>query len=413
MRSAKFYNNVFAVTTSAVIITLISVYLISGKSFTPFPMYPAFSDLIIITSSVDCSRAGFDPYVDTHFDPWNRFYNYPKLWLTVFDFFGITRKASNPVGIGMILLFYVSTLPLFKIKSWAQLLCVSAFIFSSPILLLLERGNCDILLYLLILFSTYYLRKINFFSDSIKLHISYLIILFAAMLKIYPIFIMPLLFFEKLSRKHLYLILLYSAVILTVYFARTYDNLLFVSKNTPRATVYSFGKNVYLQHIFKGASLAVLANGLLAAVVFGAFYIVDKYRPVLLEGLKPSFYIDKKNVLIFLAGGLTYMGTFFLGNNWDYRLVFLILTFPFLKDLYESMKNNLWRNAMLGVFLFGFYSGFLTNFEIVRKLHLYVVLFTMEQLSQWLIMLIITIIVLLIYRDKLLYRDLQRAPVVN
>lgn len=107
------------------------------------------------------------------------------------------------------------------------------------------------------------------------------------------------------------------------------------------------------------------------------------------------------------------MGTFFLGNNWDYRLVFLILTFPFLKDLYESMKNNLWRNAMLGVFLFGFYSGFLTNFEIVRKLHLYVVLFTMEQLSQWLIMLIITIIVLLIYRDKLLYRDLQRAPVVN
>jgi hypothetical protein len=49
-------------------------------------------------------------------------------------------------------------------------------------------------------------------------------------------------------------------------------------------------------------------------------------------------------------GALIYMGTFLLGNNWDYRLAFLIFTIPQLSQWIFSL-HGIPRWSAVGVFV--------------------------------------------------------------
>jgi hypothetical protein len=53
--------------------------------------------------------------------------------------------------------------------------------------------------------------------------------------------------------------------------------------------------------------------------------------------------LSERNLAAFRMGASIYVGTFLLGNNWDYRLAFLIFVIPQIAQwLFDSSLKNRW-----------------------------------------------------------------------
>jgi len=399
-KSTLFFSILPAAFVAIFLLAWLVIYRLYGKSIVPLALYPPFADLITITGSVDCLRAGLDPYVYSGFDPWGRLYNYPKIWLTIFNFLGIDRSATNVVGILYILLFYITTLPLLgrfmKRPRMDRIFLLLLFILSPLVLLLLERGNSDILIYVLVLVSVYYVRRLSFIRQDIRICLAYGLIVLAGILKIYPVFLLLLLFFEKISVRQRLIILSFSLVILCAYFSFTFDDLLFISRNTPKDETISYGKNVLLQNYFSGRLLILISNGLLLSVFFAAWYVSSKYSKSLNHLLETETGSGSSALLLFTAGGLIYAGTFFIGNNYDYRLVFLLLTLPLLLRLFDGNKKII--STVLGLFLLAYYGGFFLRLDILERLHLLGLFRTLDQLLDWAVFFLISLMIIRLYK---------------
>lgn len=342
----------------AVISAIILIYIFSGVTWVPFALYPPFADLITITYSVDCVRAGFDPYTVTAFDPWQRTFNYPKVWLVLFDALNWTRSVTNPLGIIMAYLFAAGAAFLFRPKKLTDALLILLLVLSPPVLLLLERANCDIFIFLLVTCGVFYIRKASFIGDSLKLHLCYLMILAAGILKIYPIVVLPLLLFEKISRRDFILIAVYTALIFGAYLACTYPDLAMVSRNTPRPNTIAYGKNVLLQTYLGSWKLALVSNLLIAGIAGLAVYINLRWKAQL-SNMIPVTPASNANIMLFIAGGLLYSGTFFIGNHYDYRLVHTLLLIPFLIDIFRHSRDRRIAIAIPAMLFFLLYGSFL------------------------------------------------------
>jgi hypothetical protein len=83
--------------------------------------------------------------------------------------------------------------------------------------------------------------------------------------------------------------------------------------------------------------------------------------PILLLGLATWIWVRRRIVVIdrslgtgtlgFHIGSLVYLGTFLIGNNFDYRLIFVLLTLPqlFSWTTSEDPRNKLAAAALLSV----------------------------------------------------------------
>jgi len=320
----------------AIVLTIITLtYIYTGVTYTPWPMYPPFADLITITGSVDCLRNGMDPYSVTSFDPWLRTYNYPRLWLSLFDIIGFDRSSTNILGISMAFLFSLATCLFFSFRKPIQIITALALILSPSVLFLLERGNSDTIIYLLIVFAVFYLDRINILNGEIRLHLKYLIIIFTACLKIYPGVLLALIFFEDITLKKRLIILSYAGTILAAYIAITYSDISMISKNTPRPSYMAYGKNAVLQEYLSPTTLAIAAN-LMMLVIAGLSFVISKKFRTDINLMSANNTTDKGLMKLFVTGALLYWGSFFIGNNWDYRLVFTLLMLP----LFLQFNNN-------------------------------------------------------------------------
>src|SRR6202453_945075 len=78
---------------------------------------PHFADTRTVTNSIDCILHGEDPYIVRSFDPWNRVYNYPPIWLDL-RYLGVTSRSTNLVEAVMLAMFIAALLLLFDARSW-------------------------------------------------------------------------------------------------------------------------------------------------------------------------------------------------------------------------------------------------------------------------------------------------------
>ncbi|MFN3308989.1 MAG: hypothetical protein ACK44E_07245, partial [Anaerolineales bacterium] len=100
-----------------------------------------------------------------------------------------------------------------------------------------------------------------------------------------------------------------------------------ISEATPHSYNLSYGVSVLPQRLERSpyshyAAAARVLTGITAAVLilFGVWF---SRKIKLTSSYAPARYLDA-----FRAGSAIYIGTFFLGSNFDYRLVFLLLTIP-------------------------------------------------------------------------------------
>ncbi len=293
-------------------------------SFVNIPyQIPPFSDLDSISRALKAKLEGFDPYLYNPYDLIQKPYSYTKIWLIVFEFF----EFSDPIKFRIFnfTLIYFYTLILvdlaFKFKSRLFSTFMILCFFSTSNLLLLERLNIEIaiviLVYLLCIINNNYLKIPIFFTAIyLKLYPIFSIFVFMKNRTIFFIILILSLFFLFLIREEIFFIMKnsvdYALVIVhgvtsiikgISYYSLRYD--LFINENN-----YIYFK-----------SLTIFLACIYSITLFYYHFDFGKKK------ISKEFNLEEK---LFICGGGIFIGRVLFFSNWDYGLVFLIFTLPFV-----------------------------------------------------------------------------------
>lgn len=308
---------------------------------------PPFIDFRLIPSGAETFRAGIDPAVSNPNDPRQHIFNYPKIWY-IFFHTGITQADTVWLCVLLIFLFFLIVF-LFPEKILAvDALLMLLIVFSPAAMLLYERGNLDLAFFILCGLSVLLLQRSPFWAATL--------LMIGAIFKFFPFFGIGI--FLQEGRNRFYKYLFASLVIFSIYVALSFDSLMAAWKLTERGTVISYGVYVIFEILhayFRYYLLKVLAEAqVLVALKWLPYLVCLLYLGLifLLSTVKKTSWVTpaQGNLTAFRMGVLIYAGTFFLGNNWDYRLAFLIFTVPQLSRWIFSLAG--WQRwFVVGVFV--------------------------------------------------------------
>ena len=296
------------------------------------PVLPAFSDFNALNIFLQNKNEGFNPYLETT----HKIYTglaYPSIWLNLTEFLNLKDIMNFKIIVFTILFLYFFTLIdlTFTIKNRVFNILLVIYFFSTSNFLLIERLNIDIIIYLLIYFL---LKNKNSIYQSILFGLSFI-------LKIYPIFSI----FVFLDNKKFFFTALFFTLIY-LFFIR--EEIYLMTNNIVECAltfcygVASISKAIYFYSIEYNyfineynyssfRNIIVLFAMLFASIIiFSQIKIHEK-----IEFKKLS--LDQK---MFLSGAGIYIGTYATTANVDYRLVYLLLTIPYLlKENSKIIKN--------------------------------------------------------------------------
>ncbi len=282
--------------------------------------------------------------------------NYPLLLPRILGSLGLGIENLLTIGFVLaimvlasmliLLIFSMRNVPSSKALENAVIL-VFAF-FSPPVMLLLERGNYDSLIFFLVTLACVWGVRSRLISG--------VLLLIAAIFKFFPIAAM---FALARRGKGLYLpVVLLAGFALYVMLA--FGELAMISQNTPRPHWLGFGGQVF------GGYLQEFMPGLPTAVYLGFSALVNLIG--ILGGLKlyQVFRTDFENILSEVAnkkfaqlllqvGALVLLTAFLIGNSFDYRLVFILLPLSALLAA-SAMSTTGGRLVILGILISLFWS---------------------------------------------------------
>jgi hypothetical protein len=307
--------------------------------------WPAFSDFGSLTNALKSLKEGYDPYFYNPYDTHKVPYVYTKIWLIIFNFLNLNNPILFLIVCFLIITVYFSILLNFLkyFKNKYSYIALLFFFISPSNTLLIERLNTDMIIFIL----TYFLAiNKNFIIKNI-------LFIFSISLKVYPIF--SFLIFLK-NKKFYYTILLIVILIYAIY-----DQIIAGNKNMIEySLIFAYGARTFANALYR-----VLGN--YNFVLDGKDYELLKILLILtftifaiflfLQGVKNKKNYSEKISNFFIVGSSIYLGTFIFTSNIDYRLIFLIYTFPILfNDL------NKWHVKLFFISCFvSFYSLWFHN----------------------------------------------------
>jgi hypothetical protein len=353
-------------------------YYGAWRSFAVPALSPHFADLRVITHGAASVKAGYDPLVENPADPWERKLNYPRVWQGLY-LLGVEERHTTFIGLSLILVYLVAVSVFVTRVAMAATVVTLLCVLSPPSLLCIERANID-----LAIFS---LCALAIVAASRTLWVSVVALFTAAVLKLYPAFGAPLLLRNDPRRSLVVIALLVSATV--AYTLAIWSNISLISSATPRGTSWSYGVNVFwmrLAEIEQTCRLApyvkfagsLAAGGALLAPLFllclwrsGSDVLTGECRRCI-DGLR--------------LGAALYVGTFLLGNNWDYRLVFTLFTLPQLVAWSRRREGQIAITARIAL-ASALYSLWSAHFSVLAEASSITgfVAFLLDEVANWLL----------------------------
>jgi hypothetical protein len=208
-----------------------------------------------------------------------------------------------------------------------------------------ERGNTDLIIFVMMVIVLWLHASPRF---RVRL-LGYAGILVAAVLKLFPFFAIIICLREKRSRA--FVILAASFVLFGLYAVATLNDLRTIQMLVPQPTTYSYGAEVVLERFNSAISgnVSVPLSPILMLPLAGLLFMVGSFLGFHGSILGSSQYLNEKEGCAFLAGVSIYVGSFVAGINWDYRLIFLLLTVPQL-FAWSKGKNRYGAISLITVF---------------------------------------------------------------
>lgn len=292
---------------------------------------PSFADLRVITHGADSAARGLDPLVSNPGDPWGRPLNYPRIWQGLYSI-GVGKSHTTFLAVVFIFCFLSGVVMILPNASNMTAFLVVGALASPAVLLGIERANIDLIIFFLVALSILTIRKSLALADGI--------VLLGTALKLYPIFGVTLLLRSGKERfvVHAFVVIL----IASSYLIANLPELQLISHATPRPTDLSYGMNVVWMRLEQMSStLGVLSRDVCSVLLVVAAFLFLAGCASRSVPKSPSEGGDSIGCDSFRVGSSIYLGTFLLGNNSDYRLLFLILCISQLSFWSTSANQRL------------------------------------------------------------------------
>lgn len=312
-------------------------------------LYPQFSDFRLIPGSAESFRMGYEPTRRNPGDRYGRIFNYPAFW-RLFFYTGITEADTVWVVSLMLALFFLGIFIFPHDISMVDSLVLLLIIFSPASMLLYERGNVDLIVFFLCALVVW-LAEYSAVATAILL-------MFAIVVKIFPFFGFTVLL-KAPKLKFVWLSVSCLAVLL-VYMYATSGSMKASWNLTMRGDKISYGADVLFQHYEKYLSSLLKLSPTAPILKFGPIILAAIL--IVLTGMmglrspSPLASTATRNLAAFRMGASIYVGTFLLGNNWDYRLAFLIFVLPQLLEWTRSSYSRHYRLISTSVLVMVFAS---------------------------------------------------------
>jgi len=303
---------------------------------------PPFKDFRLIPGSAESFRNGFEPTITNPSDPNGRIFNYPAFW-RLFFYTNITQDDTIWIAVVMISLFFLGVVLFPQKLSTPGAFWMLLIVFSPASMLLYERGNADLIVF--------FICAMVVIAAGYSSTLTAVLIVFGAIVKMFPLFGITV--FLKESKQKFWKLALGCILFMVVYGLVTFQSQSAAWNTTMRGDGLSYGSFVfitrfnyyfqlYFPDLFSYDQWRLLFE--ILAVILILFSIIPAVRSV-----KMSLSEDR-SLAAFRMGASIYVGTFLLGNNWDYRLAFLIFVVPQLSQWFYS-ENKEQRYVAIGTML--------------------------------------------------------------
>ncbi|WP_426413305.1 hypothetical protein [Bradyrhizobium ganzhouense] len=304
------------------------------RAFGVTPLQPPFFDMRVINDYAACAWKGLDPYAPRACNVDN--FNIPPAWLWL-GFLGVDGSDSPLLSAAAIAAAGIVMMLLLRGRSWYHGVMALGAIMSPAVMMGVERGNLDLFILALVGAAAliYEEKRLGRACGAMAL------LGLGVVLKLFPMFCISLA--ARSSRSTLIFACTTGALSLT-YLGLTLDYVFLIRRNVPSTFILSYGYKVIFLGIDQirseaglspiGLAETWLPAGAAAVVVIGAAIVaVNSLRN------RCEFCAVHKSVAgtAFLFGAGIYCGTYLLGTNFVYRLMFLLLCVPQLQD-WQSRK---------------------------------------------------------------------------
>lgn len=196
-----------------------------------------FGDLRIVLSGFECTKLGYDVLLENPCNPFEQPNHgaifYPRIWMALAPL-GLEQSQTIFLGLVFTLLFYIVAIIMIGRLNYYEATVYALIFCSPPLMLLVERDNPDIILFLLLAIS---LTIVSKSSRLVYRVIAYATILFTAILKLYPIFGLIVVFREK--RKVCILLLASLITPFLIYSFSHLEELKTIAREAPNTAWYS------------------------------------------------------------------------------------------------------------------------------------------------------------------------------
>jgi Glycosyltransferase family 87 len=275
-----------------------------------------FLDTGALTSAWECVRRGVEAFPINQCDPLGRPFDYPR-WVSRLTFLGLGEGDTEALGVLIASLFYVAALLVTGPLTLGEGLLYAVMLLSPPVLLGVERGNGDLLMFALVALGVGLVRRSAWLGGAP--------IAFAAAAKLYPALALAILF-RKRSR---FAAGAFWAALFVVYVALTLHDIRVELHQIPAPITNAFGAAVIPDALRANGVSWMQSAAAVREMRFGVILEAVALAVVLaLFGRRRAPSADELRLDGFCAGAAVYVGSYAFESNFDYRLIFLLLCVP-------------------------------------------------------------------------------------
>lgn len=266
------------------------------------PETRSYADAWVIAAGSESLSRRFDPLRENPYDPWGRPMNYPRVVASIAHAAGVRTSDAPTLGLCFIAVFLLAISTLFSGLSARGAWVLVALVLSPPALFAVERANLDLLIFAGV--CSLRLHAIGWIASTT---------LFAlASVKLYPAFACIALWD---TRKRF---MLGTALICVIYAILIYPDLVLIRQVTPHQAILSWGVSTLATNL-RMPAFEWLSWLIAVAIVSASLLAGLRSRGTVAAAQNPLYLRSS------LAAAAIFIGCFFLGTNFNYRMIFLLL----------------------------------------------------------------------------------------
>ena len=326
------------------------------RSFGVTPLQPPFFDMHVINDYAACAWKGVDAYAPHACNVDN--FNIPPTWLWV-GLLGVDGSDAAWLSTAIIAASMIVMVLLLQGRSWHHGVIALGAIISPSVLMGVERGNLDLLIRALVGSAalTYEERRAGRACGAIAF------LGLGVALKLFPMLCVSLA--ARFSRQTFIFACALAALSL-IYLDIAMEYVFLIRRNVPTTFILSYGyKTIFLgvDHIRGEAGLSPIGLADTWAPAATAAMVLMCAAIVAANSLRKHCEFFSVQIspagTAFLFGAGIYCGTYLLGTNFIYRLMFLLLCLPQLQDWQIRRREGDKSGGITELGLFGTVLGVL------------------------------------------------------